>query len=428
LIAKFSLIPALMLALAACSPPAAPTTLPELDDSLPTPEATTPTASAQDETAADAQPNPTDSPLQPTPLPAASIPDPENYSWVQVAEGFSQPLLLTNAGDGSQRLFVLSQVGTIWIISDGQVLPEPFLDIRNKVNNRSNEQGLLGLAFHPNYAENGYFYVNYTFGSGDTQISRFQVSADPNLADVDTESSLLQVEQPYSNHNGGHLEFGPDGFLYISLGDGGSGGDPDGNGQSTDTLLGSLLRIDVDNDTPYGIPADNPFVNSAGSPEVWAYGLRNPWRFSFDSLSGDLFIADVGQNIWEEIDYLPSAFPSGANFGWNYFEGFHAYEGNPSEGQNLIAPIWEYDHSNGRCSVTGGVVYRGERLPAWQGVYIFGDYCSGEVFALTQDSAGQWQHELVYSLPELITSFGLDEQGEIYLLGRNGGLFTLRDQ
>jgi len=428
LLAKFSLIPAVMLALAACTAPAAPSTLPELDETLPSPESISPTASAQEETSLDAPPDPTEPTEQKTPIPAASIPDPDQYAWVQVAEGFSNPLLLTNAGDGSQRLFVLSQVGTIWIIDDGQVLPDPFLDIRNTVNSRSNEQGLLGLAFHPNYEENGFFYVNYTFDSGDTKISRFQVSADPNLADAGTESLLLQVEQPYNNHNGGHIEFGPDGFLYISLGDGGSGGDPDGNGQSTDTLLGSLLRIDVDSDTPYAIPADNPFVDGSGRPEIWAYGLRNPWRFTFDSLTGDIYIADVGQNIWEEIDFLPSSSPSGANFGWNYLEGFHIYEGTLPESLNPIPPIWEYDHSNGRCSVTGGVVYRGALMPAWQGVYLFGDFCSGEVFALAQDSSGQWQHELVYSLPELITSFGVDEQGEIYLLGRDGGLFALREQ
>jgi glucose/arabinose dehydrogenase len=356
-----------------------------------------------------------------------SIPDPAGYTWVQIAESFLQPLFVTNAGDGSNRLFVVGQQGQIWIISDGQVLEQLFLDIRDRVGSQSNEQGLLGIAFHPEYMLNGFFYVNYTDNAGDTVISRFSLSSDPNVADPTTETVLLQVDQPFVNHNGGPVVFGPDGMLYIGLGDGGSGGDPRGNAQSRDTLLGKILRIDVDNGSPYAIPSDNPFANEGGLPEIWAYGIRNPWGLDFDDLTGDLYFADVGQNIWEEINFLPAAFSDSRNFGWRYFEGNHLYSQNPPpEDLSLISPVAEYDHSNGRCSVTGGQVYRGDALPAWQGVYLYGDFCSGEVFALVQDASGSWQNELVYSLGELITSFGMDESGEIYLLGRAGGLFSLR--
>ena len=371
-------------------------------------------------------PTATETPLpSPTPLPQPTFPDPAAFTWALVAEGFQRPLLLTNAADGSGRLFVVGQNGLIWVVENGVTLADPFLDIVSQVGSSGNEQGLLGLAFHPDYQQNGSFYVNYTDVNGDTVISRFQVSSNPNQADPSSETILLQVDQPYPNHNGGHLEFGPDGYLYFGLGDGGSGGDPLGNGQSLDTLLGKLLRVDVNSATPYGIPPDNPFANGGGLPEIWAYGLRNPWRFSFDAATGDLYIADVGQGEWEEVDYLPGGIAGGENFGWNYFEGNHPYQGTPPEGVQLINPITEYRHE-GRCSVTGGYVYRGAMLPQWQGVYIYGDYCSGEVFGLLQNPDGAWESRVLYQLPISITSFGLDENGEIYVVDRGGGVYQLQ--
>ena len=225
------------------------------------------------------------------------------------------PLYVTHADDGSGRLFIVEQGGQVWILDSGSVLPNPFLDISSKISSGS-ERGLLGLGFHPNYDTNGYFFVNYTDLGGDTVVARYTVSSDPNEADRNSEVIILQQPQPFSNHNGGHLAFGPDGYLYIGLGDGGSGGDPQGNGQNPNNLLGALLRLDVDNGLPYSIPPDNPFVGGGGSPEVWAYGLRNPWRFSFDRLTGDLYSGDVGQNQWEEIDFQEASSPGGANYGW----------------------------------------------------------------------------------------------------------------
>lgn len=313
------------------------------------------------------------------------------------------------------------------MIENGATLADPFLDIREQVGSQGNEQGLLGLVFHPDYENNGFFYVNYTDVNGDTVISRFQVSADPNRAEAASEKFLVQVDQPYPNHNGGHLEFGPDGYLYAGLGDGGSGGDPQGNGQSLETLLGKVLRIDVNSGDPYGIPGDNPFANGGGLAEIWTVGLRNPWRFSFDRATGDLYIADVGQGEWEEVNFLPGGIAGGSNFGWNYFEGTHTYEGEPPVGVNFIAPVTEYQHG-ARCSVTGGYVYRGAALPAWQGVYFYGDYCSGEVLGLLQHADGTWESQLLYSLDVNITSFGLDENGELYVVGRSGGIYQLRAQ
>ncbi len=388
-----------------------------------TPQSNTPEIPSSASASSSATPSST---LEETPMPAAQIPDGDFRSWVQVAEGFRQPLYLTNAGDGSNRLFVVGQQGQIWLIENGQVLDETFLDIRGRVNSNANEQGLLGLAFHPNYENNGFFFINYTDSSGATTVSRFSLTDDANRADPDSESIVIQIEQPFSNHNGGHIEFGPDGYLYIGMGDGGSAGDPRGNGQNPNTLLGALLRIDVDSSAPYAIPPDNPYVEGGGRAEIWAIGLRNPWRFSFDSHNDDLFIGDVGQHIWEEIDYLPAGISGGANFGWNYFEGNHPYQGSPPPNFDHLPPVAEYDHSNSRCSITGGLLYRGSLMPEMWGVYLFGDFCNGEIFALVQDNDGRWQSESIYNLPLLITSFGEDESGEIYLLDRNGGLYNLR--
>jgi glucose/arabinose dehydrogenase len=387
------------------------------------PENQTPTIAEENPTQAP-PPTETEAP-ELTAIPQASFPDPGGFAWNLIADGFQRPLFVTHSGDGSGRLFIVEQDGAIRVFTDGAILPDPFLDINDQVGSESNEQGMLGLAFHPDYEQNGFFYINYTDVQGDTVIARFNVSADPNVADPASEKILLQVDQPFPNHNGGHLEFGPDGYLYFGLGDGGSQGDPNGNGQSLETYLAKLLRVDVNSGDPYAIPADNPFANGGGLPEIWAYGLRNPWRFSFDIATGNLFIADVGQGQWEEVNFLPAGSPGGSNFGWNFLEGTHPYKGDAPEG--LIAPVTEYEHGN-RCSVTGGYAYRGQALPAWQGVYIYADYCSGEVFGLVHHADGSWESQLLYDTGFLITSFGLDEAGEIYVLDRSGGLYQLQTQ
>lgn len=358
----------------------------------------------------------------PASQPATSFPDPQNYHWVSVVSGLDLPIGIANAGDGSGRLFVIERAGRIRVVDGGQLLPKPFLNITDRVGANSSERGLLGLAFHPNYKENGYFYVNYTDTSGNTVIARFQVTSDPNVADPASEKKLIGVQQPFPNHNGGSVVFGPDGYLYLGLGDGGSGGDPYGNGQSTNTLLGKILRIDVNGGDPYAIPADNPFANGGGNPEIWAYGLRNPWRFSFDSVTGDLYIGDVGQDRWEEIDFLPAGSPGGANFGWNAMEGKHSYNG--SDSPSFVAPVIDYSHGDNGCSVTGGYVYRGPSLPEWNGVYFYGDYCTGKVWGLLKGDSG-WQSAFLFDTGTSISSFGVDENGEIYLAWYGGGIFRL---
>ena len=335
---------------------------------------------------------------------------------------------MANAGDGSGRLFIIQQAGQILILKDGSLLPTPFLDIQDRVGSNGTEQGLLGLVFDPQVTQNGYFYVNYTDLDGNTHISRFQISADPDRADPATEKRLLYVQQPYPNHNGGSMKFGPDGYLYLGLGDGGSGGDPHGNGQSLNTYLGKLLRIDPEHGDPYAIPPDNPFVNGGGLAEIWDFGLRNPWRFSFDRLTGDLYIGDVGQDQWEEIDWLPAGTSGGVNFGWSYMEGDHPYQGNPPPSANQIGPVAEYSHSEGGCAVTGGEVYRGVNLPDWQGVYLYGDYCSGKVWGLLHRPDGSWQNQLLFTTSSAISSFGLDESGEVYLVDRKGTILRLEQK
>jgi glucose/arabinose dehydrogenase len=284
---------------------------------------------------------------------------------------------------------------------------------------------LLGLAIHPHYSENGFFFVNYTDLNGDTVISRFEVSTDPDQANPVSEVKLIVVGQPYANHNGGGIAFGPDGYLYIALGDGGSGGDPLGNAQNTNSLLGKLLRIDVDQGGGYSIPADNPFAGGGGAPEVWAYGLRNPWRFSFDRLTGDLFIGDVGQGSWEEIDFLPAGNPGAANFGWNFREGSQPYgAASSSDDLEMVDPVAEYGRDQG-YSVIGGVVYRGEQLPEWNGIYLYGDYGSGYIWGLYPSQDGSWQNQLLFQTDSSITSFGENEQGELYYVAQDGGLYQL---
>ncbi len=352
----------------------------------------------------------------PTTISASQFPDPNGFEWRPIASGLTRPVDVQSAFDGSGRLFIIEKYGAIRIYKDGQLYSQPFLNINDRVNDDGNEMGLLGFAFHPNFEQNGYFYVNYTGDGGHTRISRFTASGDS--ADPGSEQVMMMIDQPYPNHNGGGVVFGPDDYLYLGLGDGGSGGDPHKNGQNTSTLLGKLLRIDVNSGAPYSIPVDNPFGN-----EIWAYGLRNPWRFSFDRATGDLWIGDVGQGEWEEVDYLPAGSPGGANFGWSIMEGNHGYDGLPQSA--FLLPAAEYSHSNpySGCSVTGGYVYRGS-MPEWNGIYLYGDYCEGTVWGLINVN-GQWQSQVMFETEFLITSFGEDEAGELYLASDNGGVYIL---
>lgn len=333
-----------------------------------------------------------------------------------VATGLQRPVSVRAAGDGSERLFIVEQPGRIRIIDADGLRPTPFLDIVNRVRDASNEQGLLGLAFHPEYAINGRFFINYTDHSGNTVIAEYARSeGDPNLSSPSSEAIIMTIEQPYSNHNGGDLAFGPDGYLWISTGDGGSGGDPQGNGQNPKTLLGKLLRVDIDRGSTYTIPTDNPFADDPEvSDEVWALGLRNPWRFSFDRETGDLFIGDVGQGAWEEIDFEARTDPGGRNYGWNTMEGSHCFESSSCSTEGLTPPVAEYSHALG-CSVTGGYVYRGTRFPALLGLYIFGDFCSGKVWGLKSENPGNWSEAVVGQTGVSISGFGEDENGELYL-------------
>lgn len=374
----------------------------------------TPVSTPQTREAPQPQPDTSATPQTQSLLPNVSeFPNANNYEWSLIASGLNRPVDIQPANDGSGRLFILEKYGIIRVYENGQLLEQPFLDIDDRVNDNSNEMGLLGLAFHPEHEQNGFFYVNYTGTGGDTFISRFQANA--NVADAGSESILLKVNQPYSNHNGGALAFGPDGYLYLALGDGGAAGDPHKNGQNTASLLGKILRIDVNSGDPYSIPLDNPFGN-----EVWAYGLRNPWRISFDRVTGDLWIGDVGQGKWEEIHYLSAGAPGGANFGWSIMEGNHPYDGEAQSG--LLLPVAEYSHEFG-CSVTGGYVYRGS-MPEWNGIYLYGDYCSGIVWGLIL-SNGQGQSQVMFEAGVTITSFGQDESGEIYFASDNGNVYIL---
>lgn len=355
--------------------------------------------------------------------------DAANVRLTEVADGFNRPLYLTHAGDGSGRLFVLEQGGRVYILQEGQRLDTPFLDLTTLVSADANsfgytERGLLGLAFAPDYATSGIFYVNYTDRAGDSVVARYRVSADANVADSVSAEIILTVDQPYANHNGGHLAFGPDGYLYIGFGDGGSQGDPQGNGQRLDTLLGKLLRIDVSGETGYTIPADNPFVGTPDAqPEIWAYGLRNPWRFTFDRATGDLYIGDVGGSAWEEINFQPADSTGGENYGWSLFEASQARTAAGSDG--LTMPIAEYSHSEG-VSVTGGYVYRGERIPDLQGIYLYGDFGFGTIWAAWRDAVGAWQSAVyIANSGQVISSFGEDEAGELYIVNYSGLVMRL---
>lgn len=373
-------------------------------------------------------------PAAPVAETASRLPDGSQYAWQPYVGGLTRPVGLAYPQDGSGRLFVIEQPGQIRIMQGGTLLAKPFLDIRGRVGSEGNEQGLLGLAFHPRYTENGVFFVNYTDRNGDTLVSRFQVGLDPNRADPTSEQRLLFVDQPFGNHNGGHLVFGTDGYLYIGLGDGGSGGDPLEAAQDPNTLLGKLLRIDVDRPEGgrlYGIPAGNPFAEAGGLPEIFALGLRNPWRFDFDRLTGGLYIADVGQSQWEEVSYLAAAAPPGANFGWDYFEASYAYEGTPPDDLELIAPVAAYGHSGGYCSVTGGVVYRGDKFPEWRGVFMYSDLCGDTLWGLLRRADGSFEAGIIMnSLGGLApTAFSQGPDGGLYVADLyNGVVFQLVEQ
>ncbi|MCJ7513881.1 MAG: PQQ-dependent sugar dehydrogenase, partial [Anaerolineales bacterium] len=359
--------------------------------------------------------------------PAADVAALAPYIAVQpVASGLQQPVFITHAGDGSERLFISERAGRIRILSGGTLGATPFLDIRSKVASGGGEQGLLGLAFHPDFGSNGQFFIYYTNLSGGIVVARYQVSGDPDLADAASESILLAVPKSATNHNGGMLAFGPDGYLYVATGDGGGAGDPNGNAQSLTTLLGKILRLDVDAGTPYAIPSDNPLASS-GDPavrkEIWAFGLRNPWRFSIDRQTGDVFIADVGQGAREEIDFQSASSTGGANYGWRGMEGSLCY--NPSsdcDRTGLTLPVAEYDHgSSGGCSVTGGYVYRGQEFAQLNGIYLYGDYCSGRIWGLERTGGGAWQSALLLDTDYNISSFGEDQVGEVYFTDLSSG-------
>lgn len=359
-------------------------------------------------------------------LPSAAAQQPR-VELRQAAARLASPVSMTHANDA--RLFVTLQGGQIVIFDGVAVASTPFLDIRSIVS-CCGERGLLSVAFHPRYHQNGFFYVYYTDLQGDLVIARYSVSADRNRADPTSGVILLEIEhQRFANHNGGQLAFGPDGYLYAGTGDGGSGGDPDNNGQNLNSLLGKMLRIDVDGAFPYAIPSSNPFAGrSDARGEIWAYGLRNPWRFSFDRENGDLWIADVGQNLWEEVNHQPAASIGGENYGWRRMEGTHCF--NPStncQRPDLVLPVIEYSQSGEPCSVTGGYRYRGGRSPSLRGMYIYADFCSGEIWGATSREDGVWISQTLFDAPFPISTFGEDAIGEIYVGDYNGRIFRLMD-
>lgn len=384
-------------------------------------------------------------------LPIVLAPPPSAHAQIRaerLATGLTRPVFAASPPGDLQRLFLVEQPGVIKILKGGVVLPQPFLDIQAAVNDAGTEQGLLGLAFHPQYATNGYFYVYFTegVGAGNVVIQRYTVTANPDVADPASALRILEIAEPFTNHNGGHIEFGPDGYLYAGPGDGGSGGDPADRAQNGATLLGKMLRIDVDSDDfpgdplrNYSIPASNPFVgNPTVLDEIWALGVRNPYRFSFDRQTGDLWIGDVGQNCWEEIDFQPASSPGGENYGWDTMEGFHCFnEANFNDcgqgpcGTGLTDPVLEYGHGP-HCSITGGVVYRGAACPAVQGAYFYADYCSNQIWSLRYDGvtvSDQRNWTTILDGPTFninsIAAFAQDGAGEMYILDRGGELFRV---
>jgi glucose/arabinose dehydrogenase len=342
-----------------------------------------------------------------------------------VASGFEQPVYATGAGDGSGRLFVVEKTGRVWILRDGVRSATPFLDLSGAVS-RSSEQGLLGLAFPPDFDGGGLVFVNYTRADGATVIASFTVTGD--TVDPASHYVWLTIPQPFANHNGGMIAFGPDRYLYVGMGDGGGGGDPQGNGQNPGALLGKMLRIDVGQGGVYAIPGDNPFVGQAGwAPEIWALGLRNPWRFSFDRDTGDLWIGDVGQNAWEEIDFQPADSAGGENYGWSVYEATHTYPPDspaPANADAFTMPVLEYDRTTG-TSVTGGYVYRGsQQEPLW-GTYFYADFSFGRVWGLQVAADGTIQTRELADIEGLVSSFAEDEEGELYLIDFGGTIYRM---
>jgi glucose/arabinose dehydrogenase len=366
--------------------------------------------------------------VKPTAKPPAT--GPNKLTVERIASGLSSPIGITNARDGSARLFIVQRGGQVRVIdADGVLSPTPFVDLSGRIVS-GGEQGLLGLAFHPNFAANGRLFVDYTRSDGngawEDVVSELNAPGDRSSADPSSERVLLAVPDPYTNHNGGQLAFGPDGYLYVAMGDGGSGGDPHGNGQNRQALLGKILRIDVNGahaaGKEYAIPNTNPYAPGgvspgSGLPEIWAYGLRNPWRFSFDRANGDLYIGDVGQDTWEEIDRQAAGSRGGLNYGWNAFEGRHCFLN--CAGVSYVPPIAEYSHASG-CSVTGGYVYRGTAQPALKGIYLFSDYCAGTLWTFPAGT-GNKAAKVVASTGLSVASFGEGEDGEIYLADIGGG-------
>ncbi len=344
-----------------------------------------------------------------------------------VASGLTNALFVTAVPGDTARVFVVRQDGVVRVIRNDSLLAAPFLDLTSLVT-CCGERGLLGMAFHPQYATNGSFYVDYTDVNGDTRVARYAVSADPDVADPASATIVLSQAQPFNNHNGGMLAFGPDGYLYVGLGDGGSGGDPQGNGQNLNTLLGKILRIDVDGGSPYAVPATNPFVGVAGArAEIWAWGLRNPWRFSFDRTTGDLYIGDVGQSAREEVDVQPAAGPGGRNYGWVTMEGTICYNAASCTQTGLTLPVLDYPHADG-CSITGGYVYRGTRIPMLAGHYLYSDYCTGFVKSFRwvgglSTDLRDWSVELPAGTG--VTSFGEDARGELYVTTQAGAVYRI---
>ncbi|MEA2325963.1 MAG: hypothetical protein QOE68_922 [Thermoanaerobaculia bacterium] len=339
----------------------------------------------------------------------------QDVSLQPIATGLDQPVALTHAGD--TRLFITEQAGTIRIYDALGLRATPFLDIRSIVL-AGGERGLLSVAFHPQYRDNGLFFVYYTNKNGDNNLARYKVTSDPDRADAASGTILLTIPHPtFSNHNGGQLQFGPDGYLYIGTGDGGSGGDPNNNAQNLNQLLGKILRIDVDHGSPYAIPSSNPFVGRPGARgEIWAYGVRNPWRFSFDRVTGDLWIGDVGQDAFEEVDFQPATSIGGENYGWRKMEGQHCF--NPSSScvdPGVVFPLLEYSHAGGACSISGGYRYRGTQIPSLKGAYLYGDYCTGTITKATQFGTN-WTPSTLFATSLRISAFGEDLSGELYVM------------
>ena len=427
------LLALLLLVVAACSQPApTPTSTPPPSPLVPIPTTQTPAS-----TPTSGLPVLADTPAPPTATPASTVASAPLLQSIDVEVAFpnlsfERMVFLTHSGDDTDRLFLLLQPGRIMVFPNQRDVPraEVFLDIRDRVNDRGNEEGLLGLAFDPRFAENGYFYVYYSASNPRRSVlSRFSVDGEQaNQANPNSERVVLEVPQPYANHNGGAIHFAADGYLYVALGDGGSSGDPKGNGQDPGTLLGSILRIDPAAASSYGnysVPGDNPFVGVSGfRDEIWAFGFRNPWRFSFDRETGDIWAGDVGQRGYEEIDLVKP----GLNYGWNVMEGFHCYPPSVSScwQDGLELPLAEYPLTSGNCAVTGGYVYRGSRVPLLRGAYLYGDFCSGRIWGLIYDGNEVSDAHLLLDSSLEISSFGEDEAGELYILSFDRKIYGLR--